>query len=110
MEIPELNSPKNKKYNPLDRQNLGRPNVYKTIKVMKDDGTGAEIDFGYRIKQFKCKNGCEHHNHLVCVVCGQYSYLDNTTLEDLQDKLAKQNSFVPKKHNFQIYGICKNCR
>ncbi len=110
MNTPESNFKKIKNYNPLDRQNLGRPNVYKTIKVMKDDGTGAEIDFGYRIKQFKCKNGCEHHNHLVCVVCGQYSYLDNTTLEDLQDKLAKQNSFVPKKHNFQIYGICKNCR
>lgn len=110
MEISESNFKKIKKYNPLDRQNLGRPNVYKTIKVLKDDGIGAEIDFGYRIKQFKCKNGCEHHNHLVCVVCGQYSYLDNTTLEDLQDKLAKQNSFVPKKHNFQIYGICKNCR
>ena len=110
MNIPESNFKKIKNYNPLDRQNLGRPNVYKTIKVLKDDGTGAEIDFGYRIKQFKCKNGCEHHNHLVCVVCGQYSYLDNTTLEDLQDKLAKQNSFVPKKHNFQIYGVCKNCR
>lgn len=110
MEIPESNFKKMKNYNPLDRQNLGRPNVYKTIKVFRDNGIGAEIDFGYRIKQFKCKNGCEHHNHLVCVVCGQYSYLDNTTLEDLQDKLAKQNSFVPKKHNFQIYGICKNCR
>ena len=110
MNIPESNFRKNKDYNPLDRQNLRRPNVYKTIKVLKDDGTGAEIDFGYRIKQFKCKNGCEHHNHLVCVVCGQHSYLDNTTLEDLQDKLAKQNSFVPKKHNFQIYGVCKNCR
>ena len=101
---------KNLPQNPLDRQNLGRPNVYKIIKVLKDDGTGAEIDFGYRIKQFKCKNGCEHHNHLVCVVCDHYSYLDNTTLEDLQDKLAKKNSFIPKKHAFQIFGICKNCR
>ena len=93
-----------------DLQNLGPAKVYKTIKVIKDDGRGTEIDFGYRIKQFKCKNGCEHHNHLVCVVCGQYVYLDNLTLEDLQDKLAKQNYFIPKKHMFQIYGLCKNCR
>ena len=107
---PESNMTKGKKENPLDRKNLGRTNIYKTIKVVKEDGTAAEIDFGYRIKQFKCKNGCEHHNHLVCVLCGQYSYLDNTLLEDLQDQLAKENSFKPKKHAFQIFGICKNCR
>lgn len=110
MTTPEPKNPNAKEYNPLAPENLGRANVYKTIKVLQDDGTGAEIDFGYRIKQFKCRNGCEHHNHLVCVICQQYSYLDNVVLEDLQDKLAKQNSFVPKKHNFQIFGICKNCR
>lgn len=94
----------------LSKNTLGRNKIYKTIKVIKDDGTGTEIDFGYRIKQFKCKNGCEHHNHLVCVLCGHHSYLDNTKLEDLQDKLAKENNFIPKKHAFQIFGLCKNCR
>ena len=94
----------------LDYRKFGRTNIYKTIKVIKEDGSGAEIDFGYRIKQFKCKNGCEHHNHLVCVVCGQYSYLDNTLLEDLQDQLAKKSNFIPKKHTFQIFGLCKSCQ
>ena len=83
--------------------------VCKTVKLVKDNGQGTEINFGYRIKQFKCKNGCEHHNHLVCVVCGQQGYLDNALLEDLQDRLARTNGFIPKKHNFQIYGLCKNC-
>ena len=84
--------------------------VYRTLKVINDEGLGTEVDFGYRIKQFKCKNGCEHHNHLVCVMCGVATYLDNTLLEDLQDKLAKENTFIPKKHNFQMFGVCKNCR
>ena len=87
----------------------GRTRIYKTIKVVKENGLGTEIDFGYRIKQFKCKNGCEHHNHLVCVSCGKYIYLDHAPLEDLQDKLAKDNHFVPKKHAFQIFGLCKYC-
>ena len=89
---------------------MARAKITKTIKMVTDNGVGTEIDFGYRIRQFKCKNGCEHHNHLVCVRCGQYNYLDNTFLEDLQDKLAKVNNFVPKKHDFQIYGLCKSCR
>ena len=110
MSKPESPMSKNKAYDSLTQDHWGKTNVYKTIKVIKDDGMGTEINFGYRIKQFKCKNGCEHHNHLICVVCGRSSYLDNITLEDLQDKLAKQNSFIPKKHMFQIFGLCENCR
>ena len=63
--------------------------VYKTIKFVSDKGVGTEIDFGYNVKQFKCKNGCEHHNHMVCVLCGAYRYIDDEGLEDFQDKLAK---------------------
>ncbi len=86
-----------------------RTKTYKTVRVIKEDGLGAEIDFGYRIRQFKCKNGCEHHNHLVCSLCGTYIYLDNEPLENLQDNFVKANGFVPKKIDFKIYGVCKNC-
>ena len=89
---------------------IGYPNIYRTLKVTKDDGIGTEIDFSYRVKRFKCKNGCEHHNHLVCIICQCYIHLDSTKLEELQDRLAKDNGFKPQKHNFQIYGICQNCQ
>ncbi len=89
---------------------IGYSNTYRTVKIVKDNGFGAEIDFSYRVKRFKCKNGCEHHNHLVCLMCGCYIHLDNERLEELQDQLAKNNGFKPEKHNFQIYGICKDCR
>lgn len=84
--------------------------ILKTVRMVNQKGMGAEIDFGYSIKKFKCKNGCEHHNHLVCVVCKSYVYLDSERLEELQDKLAKDQGFVPQKHNFQVYGVCANCR
>ena len=107
---PDGDQDKSPQDDPLDPRNFGRPNVYKTIKVLQEDGRGAEIDFGYRIKQFKCKNGCEHHNHLVCIICNRHIYLDSGPLEDLQDKLAKDKGFIPKKHNFKVYGVCANCR
>ncbi len=87
-----------------------KTNTYKTIKIVNNEGMGTEIDFGYSIKQFKCKNGCEHHNHMVCMLCGTYIYIDNGGLEDFQDKLAKQHGFTPKKHNFKIFGICEKCQ
>ena len=84
--------------------------VLKTVKIVNGEGMGAEIDFGYHIKQFKCRNGCEHHNHLICMICNNYIYVDSMPLEDLQDKLAKDQGFIPKKHKFQVYGVCANCR
>jgi len=83
--------------------------IYKTVKYVHESGMGAEIDFGYRIKQFKCKNGCEHHNHLVCVNCDEHFYIDSEDLENIQDHLSRQNHFIPLKHNFKIFGLCQNC-
>ena len=88
---------------------MNQNQIYKTVRIVQDNGRGAEINFGCRVKQFKCRNGCEHHNHLVCVVCGQERYLDSALLENLQDNLAKSNGFTPRKHDFQIYGVCENC-
>ena len=84
-------------------------NIYRKIKILRDNGMGAEIEFGYNVRQFKCKNGCEHHNHLVCMVCGRYIYLDDEGLEDYQDKLAKDNGFKPEKQYFRVYGVCRSC-
>ncbi len=80
------------------------------VKMVNDTGQGAEISFGYQIRQFKCKNGCEHHNHLVCVVCGKERYLDSLPLENLQDKLSKAKRFSPSKHSFQLFGVCRDCQ
>ena len=84
--------------------------ICKTIKIVNEDGRGAEIDFGYNVRQFKCKNGCEHHNHMVCMLCGTYTYIDDEGLEDFQDKLAKLHGFTPQKHNFKIFGTCEKCQ
>ena len=82
----------------------------KTVKLVCENGLGTEIDFGYSVKQFKCKNGCEHHNHLICMVCRKHIYLDHESLENFQDKLAKDNGFKPTKHNFKIFGVCAECQ
>ena len=82
----------------------------KTIKLVRENGLGTEIDFGYSVKQFKCKNGCEHHNHLVCVVCGTCIYVDHAPLEDYQDQLAKDHGFKSTKHNFKVFGVCAQCQ
>ena len=86
-----------------------QPKVYRTVKILREGGFGAEINFGYHVRQFKCKNGCEHYNHMICIICGACSYIDDTQLEDFQDQLAKSNGFKPTQCKFQIYGVCREC-
>ena len=99
-----------RKFELSQRTSVDSGRVLKTLRIVHEDGRGTQVDFGYKVKRFKCKNGCEHHNHMVCVTCGRQSYLDNSFLEDLQDSLAQSQGFIPQKHDFQIYGLCRLCR
>ncbi len=97
--------------NDKSRAGTTKPVICKTLTVVDDHkGVGTEITFGYHVRQFKCKNGCSHYNHMVCAVCGSYSYIDSEALEDFQDQLARENGFKPTKCKLQIYGVCKECR
>lgn len=97
-------------FNKPEKVILPEKNIQKRIRILREDGQGAEIDFGYNIRKFKCKNGCEHHNHLVCIICGDHVYIDDTGLEEYQDQLAQNNGFKPTKQFFRIYGVCANCQ
>lgn len=78
--------------------------------MVKDNGEGTEIKFDYHIKQFKYRNGCEYHNHMVCVLCGAYVYINDGGLEDFQDKIVKDYGFKPQKYNFKIFDVCPKCQ
>lgn len=88
---------------------IGYVTVYRTMKLLAEANLCNEIDFGDGISRFEHKYGHEHHDHLVCVKCGTYIEVINPNMEKFQDKLAKENHFVPLKHKLQIFGVCSKC-
>jgi len=43
------------------------------------------------------------------IITGTYIEVINPNIEKLQDKLARENHFVPLKHKLQIFGVCSEC-
>ncbi|MBU0606176.1 MAG: transcriptional repressor [Candidatus Omnitrophica bacterium] len=94
-----------KKKNP----NIGYVTVYRTMKLFSEAGLCNVVDFGDGIIRYEHQYGHEHHDHLVCVKCGNYTEAVKPKIEALQERLAKENRFIPLRHKLQIFGICSKC-
>jgi Fur family transcriptional regulator, ferric uptake regulator len=89
---------------------IGYTTVYRTMKLFVDCGLADEVDFSDGVPRYEHKYGHEHHDHLICVECGKYIEAVNPRIEQLQDDLARELSFVPMWHKLQIFGRCKDCQ
>ena len=52
-----------------------------------------------------------HHDHLVCLDCGQVTEFCDVEIERRQEKIARDNGFEIREHALSIYGSCtrKDC-
>ncbi|MHC4758887.1 MAG: Fur family transcriptional regulator, partial [Planctomycetota bacterium] len=50
----------------------GYATVARTVKLMCESGICRQVDFGDGSKRFEHKFGHEHHDHLICIKCGNF--------------------------------------
>lgn len=89
--------------------NIGYATICRTLKLMSECGIANEIKLGSNKTRFEQKFEHEHHDHLICLKCGQFIEAKDNNIERLQEKLAKKYKFSSKYHKLEIYGICKKC-
>ena len=53
--------------------------------------------------------GRDHHDHLICTVCGTIIEFMCQEIEDLQDNVAERHGFTAEFHSQKIYGTCRKC-
>lgn len=51
-----------------------------------------------------------HHHHLVCLKCGVMECMETCPINDEYFEEAKKKGFAVKRHIFEVYGYCKNCK
>ncbi|MBW1876898.1 MAG: transcriptional repressor [Deltaproteobacteria bacterium] len=54
--------------------------------------------------------GREHHDHLVCVRCGEVVEFHFTALEVLQEHVAQEHGFALMDHRMELLGLCPRCQ
>ena len=90
------------------RADVGRTPIYRALKVFKDAGLASELLLGGEAR-FEPIWNRDHHDHFVCVSCGEIIEFRSPEIENLQDEIARGLGFVIEGHRHTIFGRCRKC-
>ena len=93
-----------KKVNPR----IGYATVYRTLHLLVKSNLVEERRFGDGLARYEGHSDVEHHDHMICLECGEISEFFNPRLEALQNELAEENNFQIYRHRLELYGVCKD--
>jgi len=99
-------------YISLLRKKIGvsRATVYRTMDILYKHGFVRRMDIGQGRWLFEPRTGSSHHDHLICVECGEITEFIDDKIEAQQEEVARKFDFRIARHIHQLYGICKKCR
>ncbi len=88
---------------------VSKATVYRTLVLLKEAQIIDEQDFGDGKKIYERSQGRKHHDHLICIRCGNIIEFENEAIETLQDSEAKKQNFRIVYHSLKLFGFCQNC-
>jgi Fur family ferric uptake transcriptional regulator len=89
-------------------EDVGRTTIYRTLKLFKEAGLASELLFGSEAR-FEPVWKRDHHDHFVCVVCGEIFEFQSPDIERLQEEIAAGIGFAIEGHRHHIFGRCRRC-
>ncbi|MBA3660240.1 MAG: ferric iron uptake transcriptional regulator [Gammaproteobacteria bacterium] len=90
-------------------EEIGLATVYRVLTQFQAAGLVVRHNFEGGQSVFELDFGI-HHDHLVCVKCGQVEEFVDEVIEARQEHIAKLADFTITDHSLNIYGICSKCR
>ncbi len=96
----------------LRRQNprIGYATVHRTLKLFAECGIAEQRHFGDGQARYEASDHDEHHDHLICVVCGKIVEFEDPRIEELQVEVAGGHGFSIQRHRLELYGCCSDCQ
>ncbi|MBF0123592.1 MAG: transcriptional repressor [Candidatus Omnitrophica bacterium] len=89
---------------------IGYATIYRTLRLLCEAGLCVELKCEDGICRYEHAADDVHHDHLICTKCGRFVEVVDPQIEKLQDKLFKDNGFLPQRHRMELYGICRQCK
>ncbi len=91
-------------------EDIGLATVYRVLTQFEAAGLVTRHHFEGGQAVFELA-GKEHHDHIVCNQCGKIFEFHNETIEQCQEKVAKEAGFLIRDHSLILYGDCQrpNC-
>ena len=89
---------------------VGYATVYRTLKLLTECGVAYERRFGDGLTRYELADDTTHHDHLICVECGDITEFEEPRIEALQESIAKRYGFDLRTHKHEMYGVCPRCQ
>lgn len=92
-------------------EDVGLATVYRVLTQFESAGIVERHHFEGGHSVFEISQG-EHHDHIVCVMCGKVLEFTDPMIEERQGKVAESLGFVLTGHALHLYGVCdrSECR
>jgi Fur family ferric uptake transcriptional regulator len=89
---------------------IGFTTVYRTLKLLVECGLAHQVQFGDGYTRYEQGFHYSHHDHLICVECGESTEFFSERLEAVQDEVVRRHGFRMIDHSLRIWGICQPCQ
>jgi len=83
--------------------NVSRATVYRTIDVLVKNRMVRKMDVGDGRNRYEPRLDDTHHDHMICIETGKIIEFYNAELENLQEKIVKENGYTLVRHTHQLF-------
>ena len=90
-------------------EDIGLATVYRVLTQFEAAGLVTRHHFEGGHSVFEINEG-SHHDHIVCVKCGQVDEFIDETIEKRQKAIAADLGYELTDHCLYMYGICRKCQ
>lgn len=88
---------------------IGFATVYRFLRTLSEQQFVTEVRMGGMPARYEWA-AKRHHDHLTCATCGKIVEFENSEIERLQEKVAREFGFTLTSHLLELYGTCPDCR
>ena len=93
-----------------DTPTIGHATVYRCMNLFVDAAIAKARRFHDGYVRYEPGVNVGHHDHLVCVKCGDIQEFEDPTIEQLQGEIAGRRGFLVQYHRLELYGLCPRCQ
>jgi Fur family ferric uptake transcriptional regulator len=88
-----------------DGMEIGLATIYRVLTQFEQAGLLIRHHFESGKAVFELDQG-DHHDHLVCIQCGNVEEFYDSEIERRQAKIAKERGFQIQDHSLHLYADC----
>jgi Fur family ferric uptake transcriptional regulator len=91
----------------IQNEEIGLATVYRVLNQFDDAGivTRHHFEGGKSVFELAHK---KHHDHLVCLKCGNVVEFEDDVIEQRQSDIAKSHKITLTNHSLYLYGECED--